>query len=205
MRVINTNQYTSDNLKGLSRIPFLHALAIQNAEQYQLLLKQTHIIQFESHEVLLEQGSEQSEFYAVISGRLDVLADNHVVGHVSAGQLSGVFSLLNNTPRSATLRASGVNGTNIIVINFRLFGELNDFSFFSVESKLCLYKEVEKFARWKLDAYVTLSQDGVMKTLLSNLQPFEGKRDSLEELTYLDDQVRRLSQLFTQMNKTYRT
>ncbi|MCK5880701.1 MAG: cyclic nucleotide-binding domain-containing protein [Sinobacterium sp.] len=205
MRIINFNQYTENNADDLLRVSFLRALSEQDQEQYKLLLKQTYIAELDANENLLEQGSEHLEFYAVVSGRLEVLAKDKVVGHVSAGQLLGFFSLLNGTPRSATLRASGLNGAKIISINFRLFGNLEDFSFFTLASKLCLYKEVEKFARWKLDAYVALSEDRMMQTLLSDLKVFDGSRGSLQELVYLDKQVKQLSQLFTKMNDSFRT
>jgi len=205
MRIVSSTQYDESDLNDFTRVPFLMSLSYQDLEQYSLLLKQTYVLDLDVDDLLMQQGSEKKEFYAVLSGRLDVVVEENVVGHVSAGQLIGVFSLLNSSSRNATLRASGLKGARVIAINFGLFGELSDFSFFNLTCKLCLYREVEKFARWKLDSYVKISRDLAMAEAIKATPVFAGEKNSFEELKALDHQVRKFSELFTQMNKAYRT
>ena len=202
MRVLHSKDYNSKEIEELARISFLKVLRQKNREQFELLIRQTHIVELSPGDILVEQGTEVAEFYAVISGRLDVLDGGQAIGHISAGQLTGLFSLINGTSRNATLSVSGLNGARIVAINYRHFGDLEDFTFFHLESKLTLYREVEKFARWKLDAHVALTSDPIMKILLDGLQLFEGERNSLAELQYFSDQIKHLSVLFEKMNQT---
>ena len=66
---------------------------------------------FESGEVLIQQGDEGDAFYAVDSGNFDILVtgddgEEKLVAQAGRGDCVGEYALLYNQPRTATLRAS---------------------------------------------------------------------------------------------------
>jgi CRP-like cAMP-binding protein/Zn-dependent protease len=55
--------------------------------------------------VFVAQGEEGDAFYAIRSGRADVIRDGEVIGSLSAGDHFGETALLTDHPRNATVRA----------------------------------------------------------------------------------------------------
>ncbi len=129
MQNIHHNNYSFEDRVSLNKVSFIKQLEVSDDDQFQLLLKQTRIVLLEQGETLLEEGSSDPEFFALLAGKLDVVNSGNVVGHISAGQLIGFYSLINDEQRSATLVASGVNGAKVVGINYRMVGQLDDFSF----------------------------------------------------------------------------
>ena len=200
MLAFHHNNYSFEDRVSLNKVSFIKQLEVNDDEQFQLLLKQTRIVELSQGETLLEEGSCDPEFFALLSGKLDVINADNVVGHISAGQLIGFFSLINNEQRSATLIASGVNGARVVGINYRMFGALDDFCFFSLSTKILLYRDILKFTRWKLDEHVRLNQNPTISNELDKDEVYLGEKNSLEELSFYHERIQTLSSLFSQMN-----
>ena len=201
MKKIHPSRYDFDDHLMISKVGFIRQLRELDESQYQLLIKQTRLVELDQGEKLLEEGSSSQEFFALLRGKLDVYEGENQLGHVSAGQLIGVFSLINETVRSASLIASGINGARVLGINYSMFGKAQDFSTFNLITKLCLYREMERYTRWKLDEYVRLSDDESMLEELDNLHSYLGERSTLEELYFLEERIVYLSSLFSTMNE----
>ncbi|HTT85854.1 MAG TPA: cyclic nucleotide-binding domain-containing protein [Acidimicrobiales bacterium] len=59
----------------------------------------------EAEKVVVEEGSTGEDFFLVVAGEADVIRDGHAVASVGPGQYFGELSLLDEAPRSATVRA----------------------------------------------------------------------------------------------------
>jgi CRP-like cAMP-binding protein len=60
---------------------------------------------FQPGQIIVSQGTPGQAFYTVLGGRVELIRDNKSMGALKAGDFFGEMSLLDNAPRSATVRA----------------------------------------------------------------------------------------------------
>ncbi len=60
---------------------------------------------FEPGQVIVSQGTPGQAFYLVVDGRVEYARDGKVLGTFGPGEFFGEMSLLDEAPRSATVRA----------------------------------------------------------------------------------------------------
>lgn len=90
------------NEEFLARVPlFAHCSAEQIAAV--AALAQQH--SFEPGQIVVTQGTPGQAFYMILSGRVEILRDQSSLGTFGPGDFFGEMSLLDQAPRSATIRA----------------------------------------------------------------------------------------------------
>jgi CRP-like cAMP-binding protein len=57
-------------------------------------------------EVIFEQGAAGDKMYAVVEGELEVFFNGHIVDRVRPGGIVGEMALIDNSPRSSTVKAA---------------------------------------------------------------------------------------------------
>lgn len=83
-------------------------------------------IKFDKGEIILKEGSPGNEAYVINSGKIEVIKTVNsievVLAILSEGQIFGEMSLIDEAPRSATIRT--LESTDVTIINREEFNEL---------------------------------------------------------------------------------
>lgn len=206
MKDISLDQYAPDTLNSLlSQIPFLNDLSLHDHQQYALLLQHSRIIELTPGEHIIRKGAMEKTFYFLLKGQLDVFPDTQgktrPISQLSPGQVFGALAIINNHPRNASLAASKQPVT-LFATDASIFGELEDFSQIKLETKLSLLRIVVNNTRWKLEVYKMNEPDHALAERIDKIQPFNGEKNSLEELHYLAKQSKKLGSILGEWNNT---
>ena len=106
----------------LSKVPFFQAL---EPSRLKLLAFTSDMINFQHGEVIFKAGDPGDCAYVIMEGEVEILSvvdENSVVSVLQLNQIFGELALLNDEPRSATLRAKGE--LKVMKISESLFMEL---------------------------------------------------------------------------------
>lgn len=95
--------HTMQALLELRELPVFHGL---DSEQLNDLLEHGAWLTSSPGDQLVTQGETGDRFYAISSGRADVLRDGAVIGQVGKGMYFGEVALLRDVPRTATVVAT---------------------------------------------------------------------------------------------------
>jgi CRP-like cAMP-binding protein len=60
---------------------------------------------YEQHQIIVTQGTPGQAFYTILSGRVEIWRDGVSLGALGPGDFFGDMSLLDQAPRSATIKA----------------------------------------------------------------------------------------------------
>jgi len=106
----------------LSKVPLFHEL---EPPRLKLLAFTSEMVNFQNGEILFKAGEPGDCAYVIMDGEVEILSsadDAAVVGVLQMNQIFGELALLNDEPRSATLRAKG--DLKVMKISESLFMEL---------------------------------------------------------------------------------
>lgn len=70
------------------------------------LARQGSIRKYDDGDILFYEGDDGSDMYMILQGKVEVLSNDKVVAVLETGDIFGEMSLVDNLPRSATIRAS---------------------------------------------------------------------------------------------------
>ncbi len=90
------------NAEVLARVPLFSACTPDQIAQIAALVQPSA---YAPDQIIVTQGSPGQAFYVIVSGRVEIVRDRKSLGALGAGDFFGEMSLLDQAPRSATIRA----------------------------------------------------------------------------------------------------
>lgn len=194
---------SEETLKLLSKIPFFSDLALHDFPQYELLLQNSRLLELEEHEQLTQKGAIETRLYFLLEGQLYVFLDEHCetapISELTPGQVLGALSIINKKPRNASL-AAAPNGAKLLVTEFDIFGDLEDFSQIKLSTKLSLLRIVVNNTRWKLQVYKMADPEHPLAKKLDDIPQYDGTKGTLSELRHLTQQSKLLGEILSRWN-----
>jgi CRP/FNR family transcriptional regulator, cyclic AMP receptor protein len=93
-----------DTARALARVPLFAGCSDSDVREIAGL---AHLLSFEDGAVIVPEGEEGLGFYLLLSGEARVVQGDREVNRMSAGEFFGEISLLEGTPRTASVIAVG--------------------------------------------------------------------------------------------------
>lgn len=188
----------------VQQIPFFANLKHNDYAQFATLMKHTRIIELEAGEVLIEKGTVGNIFYSLVHGQLAIFHNKRptdtAIGELFPNEIFGALSVINQEPRTATVVVSSVEGATVFCTDYSVFGELDDFSVVSMNTKLTMFRDVVKHIHKMLKSYEQEVPDALLSEELSTVMEFRGTENSQEELEYLAELATALAWLLERWN-----
>lgn len=193
--------------KLLSAISFYQQVKARDPVQYGVLMSASRIETFQTGDKVIEQGSKNPWLYFLVRGQLDVIADEHgpemgyIVNQITPGEVFGGLASLLGTPRTATVTvAPNTREAVVFGTNFSIFGELQDVSYVSFDTKLLYYQNLVHSLRWQLESNRIHFPQHSLAESHHKIKLYLGKRGTWEELESLEAQGKALGQLVVDWN-----
>lgn len=86
----------------LARVPIFANCTAEEIAAVAAVAQQSY---FQPGQIIVTQGTPGQAFYLILSGRVEILRDSKSLGAFGAGDFFGEMSLLDQAPRSATIKA----------------------------------------------------------------------------------------------------
>jgi len=93
-----------DTARALARVPLFSGCSDEDVREIASL---AHLLRFEDGAVIVPEGEEGLGFYLVMSGAASVVRAGREVNRLGPGDFFGEIALLEGTPRTASVIASG--------------------------------------------------------------------------------------------------
>lgn len=96
----------------LARVPIFGKCTPQEISAVAAVAQESH---FDPGQIIVTQGTPGQAFYLVLNGRVEILRDGNSLGAFGQGDFFGEMSLLDQAPRSATIRA--IDATDCLMLS----------------------------------------------------------------------------------------
>ena len=203
MQRVTKEAYPLDSLQRiLNGVTFFKELIQRDESQFEILMSIAQIVTAEPNEVIIKKGDCSDSLYFLLRGQLSVVSGEQgdkVLNEINAGEIFGVMSMLLAEPRSASVKS---NNKPVLLagIDFNHFSDIEDFSFFSRETKLTFYRMVANNLRWTLERNKMENPQHPLIGNLFKIKLFTGTKGGQEELEALFEQTHSLAKLVSEWN-----
>lgn len=207
MKAIPIDQYPKDMATAfISGITFVNEVRMNDKSQLDTLMKNACFVECSAGEVLLTAGKNGRRYSFLLKGQLSVYADEDTRGkpinQITPGQNFGGLSIICKTRRTATVAVSaGCKAALILSIDLTGLGELDDFSIYTLQTKLALYRAIVNNTRWQLELYKIDYPDHPLTTRSRTVEVYIGQRNTMDELASLERQAYQLTEMLVEWNQ----
>ncbi|WP_283787873.1 cyclic nucleotide-binding domain-containing protein [Bermanella sp. WJH001] len=201
MQKLSKIEYSTEALQRLVRsVTFFKDIVQVNPSQFDLLLSVSEFVQAQAGETVLQKGNQDQVLYFLLKGQMSVFSedDGDSLNIINPGEVFGALSMVTGRGRSATVKAE----TDVVLlgIDFKYFREVEDFSLFSMETKLIAYRMMLHNIRWNLELNKMQDPENPLNKKLLKLPIYKGEKGDKEELMALHEQSRLLAELLCEWN-----
>lgn len=192
----------------LAPIPFYKAVRQDDPFQFEILLRNSRIVEFKPGEVVLRKGERDPWLYFLLKGQLAVYARDgtteQVVNYITPGEVFGDIAALVGQERSATVIADH-NCKQVVAFgtDFKAFGELENFGVVNLATKLTYYRQCVHSLRWKLEVYRMRHPDSPLASRHRAIKLYAGPKNGRDELRALHAQAVELARLLLDWNDSF--
>ncbi len=190
----------------LAGVPFYNTVKLQDRWQFETLLQHSLVVQVSGGERVLQRGTQDHWLYFLLKGQLvvQVEANNQtkIVNYITPGEVFGDLALLIEQNRTADVVADeNCREVWVFGTDFRVFGDLTDFSQISLQTKLAYYRNTVHNLRWKLEVYRMKHPDHLLAGRHRQIKLYNGPKDNVEELAHLNEQAKALANMLVAWNR----
>ena len=205
MRRITREEYPIDSLHRIvNGVTFFKDLIQTDPSQFELLMSVTQFVTADQDEVILHKGDDANVLYFLLKGQLAVLADDDsgdIMNEINPGEMFGVMAMVLNYKRSASIKVSGRTAL-LAGIDYQHFNDLEDFTLFSLRTKISFFRMLTNNIRWTLERNKMQIPDHPLVGKLRTLPLFTGEKGTLQELEFLHRQAHALAELLCEWNES---
>jgi len=206
MQRVTREEYPLESLQRiLNGVTFFKELIQHDESQFEVLMSIAQIVTAEADETIIVERDYTNSLYFLLRGQLSVYIEDdngeHVLNDINAGEVFGVMSMLLTQPRSASVK-TGSKPVLLAGIDFKYFSDTEDFTLFSLETKLVFYRMVANNLRWTLERNKIENPDHPLIKQLYKIPLYTGKKGEKEELEALFKQSHLLAKLVSEWNFT---
>ena len=203
---VTKEEYPLESLQRiLNGVTFFKELIQSDESQFETLMSIAQIVTAEPNETILQQGDDSHSLYFLLRGQLSVFvtedSNENILNEINAGEVFGVMSMLSDRPRSASIR-TGNKGALLAGIDFKYFSDIQDFSQFTLATKLTFFRMVSDNLRWTLERNKIENPSHPLVSRLYKIPLFIGEKGGVEELEALYNQAHLLANLVRDWNDT---
>ena len=206
MQKLSRVEYNTESLQRLVRsVTFFKEVVLVDHKQFDLLLSVSEFVQAKAGETVLQKGNQDKVLYFLLKGQMSVYSndDGDSLNIIHPGEVFGALSMVTGRGRSATVKAE----TDVVLLgmDFKYFHEIEDFSLFTLETKLIAYRMVLHNIRWNLELNKMQDPENLLNKKLLKLPIYKGEKGNKEELMFLHEQSRLLAELLCEWNDAHTT
>jgi CRP/FNR family cyclic AMP-dependent transcriptional regulator len=206
MQRVTKEEYPLESLQRiLNGVTFFKELIQNDESQFEVLMSIAQIVTAEADETIIVKSDYTNSLYFLLRGQLSVyIEDNkgeHILNEINAGEVFGVMSMLLTQPRSASVK-TGSKPVLLAGIDFKYFSDIDDFTLFSLDTKLVFYRMVANNLRWTLERNKIENPQHPLVAQLYKTPLYVGQRGGKEELEALFKQSHLLAKLVSEWNNS---
>lgn len=204
MQKLSRVEYNTDSLQRLVRsVTFFKDIVKVDSEQFDLLLSVSEFVEAKAGETVLQKGNQDKTLYFLLKGQMSVYCEDEgeSLNLINPGEVFGALSMVTGRGRSATVKAQ----TDVILlgIDFKYFQDIEDFSLFTIQTKLIAYRMMLHNIRWNLEVNKMQNPTHELNKRLLKLPIYKGEKGGKEELLALSEQSRLLADLLCEWNDVH--
>ena len=206
MERVTKEEYPLDTLQRiLNGVTFFKELISRDESQFEVLMSVAQIVTGEANETIISKGDYTNSLYFLLRGQLSVFVENDgqetTLNQINPGEVFGVMSMLLTQPRTASIKADS-RQVLLAGIDFKHFSDIEDFTLFSLETKLTFYRMVASNLRWTLERNKIENSAHPLVPRLYKIPLFTGQKGGMEELEALFKQAHLLAELVREWNES---
>ncbi len=212
MHSLIASRFPRDKLQPvLLALPFFREVAAQSPAELDRLLPHIRVVLATPGELVMRKGEFDSWCYFLLKGQLAVKAGDDdspttVVSYLQPGDMFGALAIVRDSDRSANVVVRGRDAEKdraiLLGLDFSPFGELDDFSQVSLQTKLRFFQLVVERTEERLQAYEREMPGTDLGVRLAALPAFTGQVGTLAQLQYLQQRADALAELLVEWNLT---